>query len=90
MLYSLGSCVSAAVAMCTATSVVMNRGGSDMKVSMNLPFWLPCGYVKKDAAKAKSSRGIIQDEMLSVKDPQYNCSSEILNLPLHETTNKIK
>ena len=89
MLCSLGSCVATAVAMYTRTPVVMKRGGSDMKVPMNLSFWLPCGYVQKDAAQAKSSRGSIQDEILSVKDLQYNCSSEILNLSLHETTNKI-
>ena len=53
--YSLGSCLTAAVAMCTGTSVVMNSGGSDMKVSTNLPFWLPCGHVKKDAAQTKSN-----------------------------------
>jgi hypothetical protein len=61
-----------AVAMCTGTSVVMNRGGSDMKVSTKLPLWLPCVYVKKDAAQAKSRRRRIPDGILSVKCLQYN------------------
>jgi len=87
VLHSLGSCVTTAVAMCTGTSVVMSRGGSDMKVSTNLPLWLPCWYVKKDAAKAKSRRRSIPDEILSVKDLQYNCSSEILNFSIRETKN---
>jgi hypothetical protein len=67
-----------------------NESGRIGYESVNeLPLWLPCGYVNKDAAKAKSRRRSIPDEILSLKDLQYNWSSEILNFLIRETNNTI-